>query len=416
MDNKQDPHREEGDEMRISDTEIDTENVKNATNATKTLVTGIGLGAAAMYLLDPTGGKRRRALVRDKTKHLAKTVGTRAGKTGRDLRNRAQGTFYRAKSRFGRESVDDDVIGERVRARMGRLVTTSGSVDVEVEDGVVTLEGLVYEDEERKLVRKTAAVRGVRGIENRLDTRPRGEGTPSLGGESPPGTRFDFLQRSWSPATRALVGTAGGAAAAWGFLQRTPASLSTGGIGTALFARALVNRPVLPGTRTREAAEGVGLQKTINVEAPINQVYRLWSHPETFPLFSTHLKQVQSLGEGRYRWIASGPSGTEVAWEAQVVEDEPNHKLAWRTLDGSAVESRGTVELTDQGDDRTRVHIDMHYTPPGRVLGHTVARLLRRDPRSAMDEDLLRMKSLLENGKTTNGGRTVELEEVLHSA
>jgi uncharacterized membrane protein len=60
--------------------------------------------------------------------------------------------------------------------------------------------------------------------------------------------------------------------------------------------------------------------------------------------------------------------------------------------------------------DGTRVHVQMRYTPPAGAVGHGLAALLGADPRRALDEDLVRFKSLLEEGKTSVRGQTVTRE------
>src|SRR5690606_33530630 len=88
------------------------------------LFLGIILGALAMYLLDPSKGRRRRALVRDQIIHGAHELegfGGNAASTARHLRNRARGAVIETRSRFRREEVDDPVLEARVRSELGRL-------------------------------------------------------------------------------------------------------------------------------------------------------------------------------------------------------------------------------------------------------------------------------------------------------
>ena len=55
----------------------------------------------------------------------------------------------------------------------------------------------------------------------------------------------------------------------------------------------------------------------------------------------------------------------------------------------------------------TRVHVRLAYNPPGGALGHIAAMLFGADPKSAMDEDLIRIKSLIETGKASAPGKEV---------
>jgi hypothetical protein len=87
---------------------------------------GAGLGAGLMYLLDPQGGGRRRALARAKAVHLLKKGGEAALKTSRDLGNRTKGLLAEARSSLRHEAVDDDILLDRVRSKIGRVVSGNG--------------------------------------------------------------------------------------------------------------------------------------------------------------------------------------------------------------------------------------------------------------------------------------------------
>src|ERR1041385_3242642 len=104
-------------------------------DTTATLLWGLGVGAGLMYLFDPDRGKRRRALVRDKAQALTRRLQKTVDKTSRDLRNRVQGLALEAKS----HNVPDEVLVERVRSKLGRLVSHPHAIEVAAKNGVVTL-------------------------------------------------------------------------------------------------------------------------------------------------------------------------------------------------------------------------------------------------------------------------------------
>ena len=108
---------------------------------------GLGVGTAAMFLLDPDRGKRRRALVRDKFALALTKTGDCMEVTGRDLRNRTRGTIAAIQSRFSSEQPDDSVLVDRVRSKLGRIVSHPSAVEVTVENGNVTLSGPVLAGE-----------------------------------------------------------------------------------------------------------------------------------------------------------------------------------------------------------------------------------------------------------------------------
>src|SRR5204862_7625770 len=107
-----------------------------------TLLAAASTGALLAYLLDPTQGKRRRALVRDKAYSQMKSVQDCAPGIAADVRNRAQGLASRLRLRLARAEVPDDILIERVRARIGREVAHPGSIGVSAANGEVTLTGV----------------------------------------------------------------------------------------------------------------------------------------------------------------------------------------------------------------------------------------------------------------------------------
>ena len=135
------------------------------------------------------------------------------------------------------------------------------------------------------------------------------------------------------------------------------------------------------------------------------------SHYENFPRFMAHVRDVRRMGVNRVRWTVAGPGGVPTEWETIETRHIPNETIAWKTVEGAPVAHAGIVRF-DQYPDATRVHIRMTYNPPGGAVGHAVASLLGSDPKRAMDEDLARFKSLLEEGKASARGRTVTRDAV----
>ena len=85
-------------------------------------------------------------------------------------------------------------------------------------------------------------------------------------------------------------------------------------------------------------------------------------------------------------------------WDAEVTRAEPGRLLSWATVETAPVESFGTVRFVPV-DGGTRVDVRLSYNPPLGAVGHAVAALLGADPKQQLDDDLLRLKSLLERGK-----------------
>lgn len=182
-------------------------NIKNLPNMVKALV----LGALAMYLFDPVLGRRRRALARDKLIRFGKSTQAAARMSLRDLKNRTLGTIAEGRAVFLDGRVDDVVLADRVRSKLGFLVRHPSSIEVQASEGKVTLSGPVFTEEVKQLVDGVRSVRGVRDVENLLEVHETDDKIPGLQGDvpKPTGQLLDVFQRRWSPATRFLLATAG---------------------------------------------------------------------------------------------------------------------------------------------------------------------------------------------------------------
>lgn len=159
-----------------------------------TAVSGVGLGAVLMYFFDPDRGKRRRALLRDRTIHLAHASRDTLGVASRNVANRVHGFFARTRSFFAPGLVPNTVLAERVRSRIGHVVSHPGSIEVAVRDACVRLAGPVLAREVQGLLEAVANVRGVAEVENQLEVHEGADGVPGLqGGRAEQGLRADAI-------------------------------------------------------------------------------------------------------------------------------------------------------------------------------------------------------------------------------
>jgi uncharacterized membrane protein len=356
---------------------------------------GIGLGAGLMYIFDPDKGRRRRATARDAAHHIANALDDAAGKTSRDLSNRAHGLVAELDSIFRCEEADDDVVAERVRSKLGRAVSHPHAIHVAVDQGRVTLSGQVLASEVDQLINRVQSVRGVTGVENRLEAHERAGGVSSLQGGTPHhGETPELMRSNWSPGIRFLAGIGGGALTLYGARRK---DIFSAAVGLGLVTRSLTNMGMedLIGLN---GGHGIAVQKTIAINAPVGKVFELWSRHENFPRFMSRVREVKDLGNGRYHWTVAGPAGIPVEWEAVITKLEPDRLIAWQSAPGSMVEQQGIVRFRPDGDDKTVVDIKLSYHPPAGAIGHAAASLFGADPKREMDDDLMRMKSFVETG------------------
>ncbi|MBW3608020.1 MAG: SRPBCC family protein [Actinobacteria bacterium] len=114
----------------------------------------------------------------------------------------------------------------------------------------------------------------------------------------------------------------------------------------------------------------------------------------------THLEEVRSTGPNTSHWKARGPLGTTVEWEAEITDDVPGERIAWRSVEGSKIDNSGTVRfVTAPGDQGTELHVEMRYSPPAGAVGATIAKMFGEEPGIQLKDDLRRFKAIAETGE-----------------
>jgi uncharacterized membrane protein len=376
------------------------------------LIGSFVLGATVSQVLDPAHGRRRRALIRDKAVSAAHAAGDAAEATSRDVMNRSRGVLASIRSRLTSEEVSDDVLVERVRAELGGVVSHPHAVSVTADAGCIILSGPILADEMDDAVHRAAGVRGVRDVENQLVPHDSAERVPGLQGERNARRtrrRFELWQEQWSPTARLVAGATGAWLAAWGSRRTGLIGTTVGGSGLVLLARAATNVELRRLFGLGAGRHAVVVQKTLHVAAPLEEVYDVWSRYENFPAFMANVREVRRSDGERAHWCVAGPLGLPVYFDTVESRRIANEQIAWKTVEGSPVAHAGTVRF-DETPEGTRVHLQMSYNPPGGALGHGLAVLLAADPRRTMHVDLIRLKSLLEDRKTSVRGRSVDHE------
>ena len=127
---------------------------------------GVGVGALVMYFLDPTSGNRRRAVTRDRVLKAGRKTGHAIEGRAKAMAGRAKGLAARARAHFDSDTPSDDVLAQRVRTALGRVISHPRLINISAKAGVVTLSGTVSEEESKGL---SAAVRGVQGVTELVD-------------------------------------------------------------------------------------------------------------------------------------------------------------------------------------------------------------------------------------------------------
>jgi len=363
------------------------------------LIAGVGLGAALMYILDPDRGNRRRAQMRDKVVSSISKTGDAIGTTSRDVTYRTRGLVAQLTSAFSSGEASDEVIEARVRSKMGRTVSHPSAIEVMANQGRVTLRGPILEREVDGLLSCVSSVKGVTEVDNQLEPHKQPGDIPALqGGSRRPGNRIDLLQNNWSPTTRMLVGAAGGALLISCIRRQDQIGVTLGTLGAGLLLQGITNLPMKRLVGAGGGRRAVDIVKTINIAAPVEEVFRFWTNFENFSRFMTNVREVKDLGNGMSHWVVAGPAGVPAEWDAETTKLVPNEVLAWKSVKGAAVANAGIIQFQPNEEGGTRVHIQLSYNPPAGAVGHAVAALFGADPKTEMDEDLMRMKTMIETG------------------
>ena len=142
------------------------------------------------------------------------------------------------------------------------------------------------------------------------------------------------------------------------------------------------------------------LTATTTIRKPAPEVYAFWRDLENLPTFMAHLEEVRATGDRTSHWVAAAPFGTDVEWDAEIIDEAPGEKIAWRSTGNADVPNAGTVRFVAAPDGvSTEVHVVLVYDIPGGTVGKAVAKYFGEEPHQQLDDDLRRLKQVLETGE-----------------
>jgi len=139
------------------------------------------------------------------------------------------------------------------------------------------------------------------------------------------------------------------------------------------------------------------IEQSIDVEVPISTAYNQWTQFEEFPSFMEGVDEVRQLEDRRVHWVVSF-GGTQHEWDAEITEQSPDERVAWKNIDGK--DNAGVVTFHQLGSNRTRIMVQMDWAPDGikEKLGASLGFDQRR-----IEGDLERFKELIESQGTESG-------------
>jgi uncharacterized membrane protein len=156
----------------------------------------------------------------------------------------------------------------------------------------------------------------------------------------------------------------------------------------------------VPAVRGRRRGGPTELTATTTVRKPGSEVYAFWRDLENLPTFMAHLKKVRATGDRTSHWVASAPFGKDVEWDAEIIDEVPGEKIAWRSTGNADVPNAGTVRFVPAPDGvSTQLQVVLVYDIPGGAVGKAVAKYFGEEPHQQLDDDLRRLKQVLETGE-----------------
>ncbi len=190
-----------------------------------------------------------------------------------------------------------------------------------------------------------------------------------------------------------LIG--GGALVLYGLSQR-----SLRGTLVAIAGGGLAYRGLSVANEEPEKKGNIKVEKTVTINRPAEDLYQVWRNFEHLPYFMKHLKSVKVIDRNRSHWIASAPMGNSIEWDADIINDQENHLIAWASIEGSDIDNSGFVRFQPAPADRgTEVKVVLEYNPPGGAMTATFAKLFGEEPEQQIGDDLRRFKQLMETGE-----------------
>ncbi len=144
---------------------------------------------------------------------------------------------------------------------------------------------------------------------------------------------------------------------------------------------------------------GTRVDQSIRIDKPTQEVYRFWRNLENLPKFMSNLVSVHEKDNKTSHWVAKGPAGTTVEWDAEIINEKENELIGWRSLENSQVANAGSVSFKPEGASGTLVKVSLQYEPPAGTIGAWVAKLAGANPARQIEQDLRRLKQMLESGE-----------------
>lgn len=202
-----------------------------------------------------------------------------------------------------------------------------------------------------------------------------------------------------------LIG--GGALVLMGLRQGSLRGVLTALAGGGLVYHGATSQTSLQENMNINLNKSIKVEKTVTINKPAAELYRFWHDFENLPRFMKHLQAVRVLDNRRSHWAAKAPLGQTVEWDAEIINDQENHLIAWASTGDATVDNSGFVRFQPAPANRgTEVKVVLEYNLPGGVISAAIAKLFGEEPEQQIGDDLHRFKQMMEAGEiATNEGQ-----------
>lgn len=211
-------------------------------------------------------------------------------------------------------------------------------------------------------------------------------------------------------AERLVSSAVGAGLVAIGLMRKSLGGLALAAVGGSLLHRGVTGRcqlykalnfsTAVPEERKVQHAlhDGMQVEDSVVVSRPVSEVYAFWRNLSNLPQFFDHLDSVEVIDETRSRWRVHTDRGIPINWEAEIINEEEDALIAWRSLEDSQIYNAGVVRFQARGDRETEVHVRIRFALPGGRAAVRLAKLVGEDPQRELTEDLQNLKRVMEVG------------------
>lgn len=147
------------------------------------------------------------------------------------------------------------------------------------------------------------------------------------------------------------------------------------------------------------------IEESVEVEVPVRVAYNQWTQFEDFPIFMDGVEKIEQLTDSRLRWVAR-IGGQQREWIAEITEQIPDKRIAWRATEGAP--NAGVVTFHRLDDDRSKVMLQLDFEPqdPVEKIGDAIGVV-----RTRAKGDLMRFKQFIEDRGTETGAWRKEIQQ-----